>query len=108
MQAALRDVLNERQRQIAQGFTADHDDEHDRGELGYAAACYAMPYLHRQDADAPPAMWPFETEAWKPQDYRRNLVRAAALLLAEIERLDRLPSPPHVYAHSEMIPKPHE
>jgi hypothetical protein len=26
---------------------------------------------------------------WKPKDRRRDLVRAAALIIAEIERLDR-------------------
>lgn len=38
------------------------------------------------------AEWPWTgwaTEWFKPKDDRYNLVRAAALLLAEIERLDR-------------------
>lgn len=34
-------------------------------------------------------LWPWDREWWKPKDRRRNLVRAAALLIAEIERLDR-------------------
>lgn len=29
---------------------------------------------------------------WKPKDRRRNLVKAGALIVAEIERLDRLAS----------------
>lgn len=33
--------------------------------------------------------WPFPPRSWKPKDRRRDLVRAAALLVAEIERLDR-------------------
>ena len=34
-------------------------------------------------------LWPWAAEWWKPKDCRRNLVRAGALILAEIERLDR-------------------
>jgi hypothetical protein len=37
----------------------------------------------------PPAFWPWPPEWWKPCDRRANLVRAAALLIAEIERIDR-------------------
>jgi hypothetical protein len=32
-------------------------------------------------------------EMWKPEDRRRDLIRAAALLVAEIERLDRATPP---------------
>ena len=37
----------------------------------------------------PPSYWPWEPRWWKPKNPRRDLVRAAALLIAEIERLDR-------------------
>ncbi|BCR41623.1 hypothetical protein KHAB170019_24460 [Acinetobacter baumannii] len=33
--------------------------------------------------------WPFADTFWKPKSPRQDLVRAAALLIAEIERLDR-------------------
>jgi hypothetical protein len=33
--------------------------------------------------------WPWAPEAWKPGERRRMLVKAGALILAEIERLDR-------------------
>ena len=33
--------------------------------------------------------WPWNEAAWKPKDARRDLVRTAALIVAEIERLDR-------------------
>jgi hypothetical protein len=36
----------------------------------------------------PPACWPWTRDWWKPQDFRRDLVRAAALILAELERFD--------------------
>jgi len=100
--AAARDVLAERKRQIeVEGFDAAHDDEHDAGELVTAGACYALnaacllnPY-NGVALDDPPYEWPEEWDRswWKPQtdpDYaRRDLVKAGALILAEIERFDR-------------------
>jgi len=97
---AASDVLAERLRQVTvKGWTPQHDDdEHDAGELAGAAAAYAE---HAADALHPfsqgdgyrdgtiPQTWPFEAIAWRPGEPRRNLVKAAALILAEIERLDR-------------------
>ncbi|MFN3321313.1 MAG: hypothetical protein ACK43M_21435, partial [Allorhizobium sp.] len=34
-------------------------------------------------------LWPWGIEWWKPTDRRRDLVKAGALIIAEIERLDR-------------------
>lgn len=88
---ALGDVRDERLRQITQeGWSAEHDDAHDKGEMAAAAATYALHGLRggffgRWRA----TMWPWGSEWWKPKDRRRNLVRAGALILAEIERLDR-------------------
>ena len=84
---AARDVLAERQRQIsAEGWTPEHDDEHDGHEMAHAAACYAYPEL---TALVGVKTWPWAAEWFKVRDHRSNYVRAAALLLAEIERLDR-------------------
>lgn len=86
---ALIDVMNERDRQWnEEGWTPKHDDKHDRGELARAAICYADPL--NTERETPPAKWPWDPSWWKPKDRRRDLVRAAALILAEIERLDRL------------------
>lgn len=83
--AALRDVMAERARQVAKGYAAEHDDEHSDCELARAAACYAVgSELHYRDVP----IWPWGTFE-QGQDYRRALVKAAALLLAEIERVDR-------------------
>jgi hypothetical protein len=83
---AAADVLAERQRQIsAEGWTPEHDDEHSRGEMASAAACYAV--VHK-GIDLRP-LWPWSPYWWKPTDRRRNLTKAGALILAEIERLDR-------------------
>jgi len=85
---ALADVAVERQRQIEQeGWSAEHDDEHGNDELACAAACYAIASKFPGYAEK---MWPWDEEWWKPTDDRRNLVKAAALLIAEIERLDRI------------------
>jgi hypothetical protein len=37
-------------------------------------------------------VWPWSREWWQPKDRRRDLVRAGALIVAEIERLDRAAS----------------
>jgi hypothetical protein len=90
--AAAVSVLDERQRQVSmEGWTAEHDDEHPRGELALAASCYAeeLPKPYRERHPMCPARWPWSADFWKPKDYRSNLVRAGALILAEIERLDR-------------------
>lgn len=90
MSKATDDVLAERQRQIEQeGWTAQHDDDHGTGDLAIAGACYALADTSWLEEDGTMRMWPWDDEWWKPKDRRRNLVRAAALLIAEIERLDR-------------------
>ncbi|MCW5727212.1 hypothetical protein [Parvibaculum sp.] len=97
---ALFDILNERARQIhAEGWTPEHDDEHDKGEMAMAAAAYAWIAADTDDARAAPlgsrlsghapALWPWDRKWWKPKSPRYDLVRAGALILAEIERLDR-------------------
>lgn len=88
---ALQDVADERSRQVsAEAYDRAHDDEHKAGELAQAAACYAAHAGGMPEAGygyAP--YWPFDDESWKPKDPRRDLIRAAALIVAEIERLDR-------------------
>lgn len=86
--AVIAEIAAERRRQVeAEGWTPEHDDAHTRGELAFAAVCYADP-LYREREQAP-LKWPWDARCWKPKDRRRDLIRAAALLVAEIERLDR-------------------
>ena len=83
---ASADVLAERRRQVErEGWTPAHDDLYDAAELPRAAASYVLNGTN----EAPPCIWPFHSKWWKPRDGRANYVRAAALLLAEIERIDR-------------------
>ena len=85
--SAMAAVLAERQRQIdVEGWTPEHDDEHDIGELAIAAACYVTA---APEGFSDIVQWPWAAKWWKPGDPRRNLVKAGALILAEIERLDR-------------------
>ncbi|EIG8967518.1 hypothetical protein LGD22_004587 [Salmonella enterica] len=96
------DVLAERQRQInVKGWTPEHDDwQNQYGDLTIAASCYARHAYGRgwvypekperyQDEEAPDD-WPWDDTWWKPDSPRRDLIKATALLLAELERLDRL------------------
>ena len=86
MSNAAKDVLAERQRQIsAEGWTPRHDDEHGDGSMAVAAAYYALGRIEGKGR----VNWPWDRKWCKLRDERSNLVRAAALLLAEIERLDR-------------------
>lgn len=100
MSRAVEDVLAERLRQVeAEGWTPQHDDGHRDGSIALAAACYAageaLPLEQRsfgyRDSGTVPMLWPrsWAYTWWKPSDRRRNLVKAGALILAEIERLDR-------------------
>lgn len=88
------DVQAERRRQVeAEGWTPEHDDEHSYGQMGRAAACYALAGSSAPN-DGTAALlvslaWPWDEQWWKPSTARRDLVKACALALAEIERLDR-------------------
>ena len=94
------EISDERIRQIHvhQNDTA-LDDTRVAGELATAAACYALDSIEdpRPVYCGKPCrglakggdLWPFDPSWWKPGRPRRNLVKAAALIVAEIERIDR-------------------
>lgn len=98
---ALADVAAERQRQItAEGYDHAHDDAHEDFELSRAASVYAlfaaMPALDRDFAlrhgphlYGANIVWPWGREHLNLTTRRADLVKAGALILAEIERLDR-------------------
>ena len=99
-EGVIEEIAAERKRQIEQeGWTTTHDDEHEEGVLARAGACYALLstqigreaiYTHGKWQDILDLYWPWSREWWKPKDRRRDLIRAAALIVAEIERMDRL------------------
>lgn len=87
---AILDVMAERQRQQSvEGWTPEHDDEHCNGELAMAAVCYINDTGAVNRNGGKPWGWPWDASWWKPDTRRRNLVKAGALILAEIERIDR-------------------
>jgi hypothetical protein len=96
-------IAAERERQVSvEGWTPEHDDAHDGGVLAAAASTYtllACDMLHdeyrplqferKQDLRSREG-WPFDIDWWKPStDPIRNLVKAGALIAAEIDRLQR-------------------
>jgi hypothetical protein len=109
---AIEMIKAERERQIsAEGWTPEHDDTHSHREMAAAAAAYLEHYITRswsidptnplnQGIDIeryqnapPPEIWPEGWEgAWKPKYMTRDLVIAGALIVAEIERLERVHS----------------
>ena len=79
MLEALELIAAERQRQVeVEGWDMEHDDK-TGGSLAWAASCYA----NGSDAN-----WPWHFKWWKPtpKDRIRELVKAGALIVAEIER----------------------
>lgn len=89
-------IYEERTRQIyVEEFRPDQDDHYQAGELARAAGAYASiagDAIKRSASDTSNMLttaWPFDRTWWKPSTPRRDLVKAGALILAEIERLDR-------------------
>lgn len=86
-------IAEERARQIkSEGWTPAHDDEHEHGQLLDAGLSYLRAAINvgHPAMRNPPREWPWEAEWWKPSSEPiRNLVKAGALIAAEIDRLQR-------------------
>jgi len=90
-------IAEERQRQIEkEGWTPEHDDEHGACEMSMAASAYIEQTIRQENGHCHPdedepilSIWPWVSEDWKPSDSIRNLVKAGALIAAEIDRLQR-------------------
>ena len=84
-------IAAERKRQIEQeGFSAEKDDRYTKKQLQSAAICYLVPVLKE-------LVWPQDWSLlwWKPtpNDRIRELIKAGALIAAEIDRLQRAAKP---------------
>lgn len=94
-------IKKERERQIVhEGWTPEHDDNHRSGELNDAAIGYAQAAAYQARGESHAMIssaqkagmirWPWEDSWWKPsEDQIRNLVKAGALIAAEIDRIQR-------------------
>lgn len=94
----IEEIAKERDRQINdEGWTEKHDDTHTAGELASAGAAYAA-YAAKKPGHAA-MLWPWNGKngggysvpnGYKPElDTIRNLVKAGALIAAEIDRIKR-------------------
>lgn len=102
-------IREERERQVSEeGWTAEHDDFHGRGELAWAAVCYAAPEpVFEQKVSGKGVSfvdpWPwdgrFDKRPREPLGHRlasptteeriRMLAKAGALIAAEIDAIQR-------------------
>jgi hypothetical protein len=95
LERIINEVVKERVRQVQEeGYSFEVDDHGQPGRLAGAAASYSVHsayVLATGNTSVPgvPEWWPFSKEHWKPKDVRSNLIRAIALNLAEIEKIDR-------------------
>jgi len=80
------ELANERRRQIqVEGHTPETDKNYVSGELALAAAAYAL-----GSADShPPSIWPWGSSSWKPSSRMKDLLKAGALIMAEMCRIKR-------------------
>ncbi len=89
-------IAMERQRQKTEEQYSDgHDDGHADHDLALAGARYALPARQDEaqilDQTLGEYLWPWSDDDFKPEQSRvRNLVKAGALIAAEIDRLQRL------------------
>jgi hypothetical protein len=90
-------IAQERKRQIeSEGWSLEHDKQHDEGQLADAAAVYAMDEGTRSYLDISWGndewlnIWPFELESLKikPEDRIKELTKAGAQIASENERLN--------------------
>jgi hypothetical protein len=103
MSPAVVAIAAERRRQVdVEGWDAAHDDEHTDRSLALVAALYATPIKLLNFAGNDPWPWRYvdddlqsrtpPSNCWDKRnkhDERRRLVISGALVVAELERLDR-------------------
>lgn len=84
-------IADERQRQMdVEGWTPEHDDAHRHGELAKAAAVYALLGTDAETKEGDDrSAWPWSPQWFKPSTPIRDLVKAGALIAAEIDRIQR-------------------
>lgn len=102
-------IATERQRQVeAEGWTFEHDDEHEDEEMALVATWLLAPQRFKKyvdygrDSELPPSYWVLRITGnnvppWgvlaKKQTRIEALTKAGALIAAEIDRLQRAEKP---------------
>ncbi len=107
-QYIVEEIASERLRQInGEGFSLAHDDTHNDGSLAAGAAAYAFAgslqtakrrdplafwgaFPRDNDLSLLRQLWRYRTASFKPTTPRRDLIKASAMIIAEIGRLDRI------------------
>lgn len=95
MKTGIELIAEERTRQIeVEGWTPEHDKLHQGEQLAQSAACYAIPQKYRNEKmrdglTIREFLWDWSKSWWKPSPKNRikELVKAGALIAAEIDRL---------------------
>lgn len=86
-------IAKERTRQIEkEGYNKEHDESHESDELIYAAVAYAIPHFwhsYPSGRSRETEFWPWDFTYWKPSpdDRVKELIKAGALIAAEIDRI---------------------
>ena len=79
-------IADERKRQVeVEGWSQEHDNQHDVMEFVQAAKAYLMidtDYITRV------GVWPWTGGSFKPKDTIKDLIRAGALIAAAIDRIN--------------------
>jgi hypothetical protein len=107
MKTGIELITEERKRQIeSEGYTPQHDSEHDVRELVHAAITYARSSdlsLHSETFEPDDSWheinepfyrnqvkcgWPWDEKYFKPTTPLRDLIKAGALIAAAIDRLN--------------------
>ena len=88
--SAISMIQNEQERARQQGYSAEHDENHEDGVLAQAGICYAeagMAALTGETIDDPPTYWPWEdAPKLEGQPYINLLVKGAAMIASEIDK----------------------
>lgn len=84
---AEKDVLAERERQRGK-YPPEQDHAYTNDELPRAAVAFLWSSMQDTPSLTPPPVYPWHPDTWSPKNKRQELVKAAAVILAEIERMD--------------------
>lgn len=97
-------IRRERIRQIEiEGFTPEKDVKNrEKGEMLTAAACYLL----ANNNEFVIKNWPFDFHWWKPSTSKNNLIKAGALIAAELDLMHSIQSPVRITPGGQLQSQP--